>query len=137
MNLIRHASRFVVVGVINTGVYYGVYLLLNQILPYLAAHLLALGIAMVVAFFLHTYWTFQAKPTWKKFAMFPLTNLTNYLVQTFGLAFLVETIHVSEELAPLVASLVAIPITFLLSRRILVERPPAVVVAEALSEDEA
>ena len=123
MTLIKHASRFVVVGVINTGVYYGAYLLLNLVLPYLAAHLLAIFVAMVIAFFLHTYWTFQTKPTWKKFAMFPLTNLSNYLIQTFGLALFVETFHLSEEIAPLVAAVVAIPVTFVLSRMLLVDKP--------------
>ena len=59
-------------------------------MPYIAAHLLATGLAMVGSFFMNTYWTFQTKPTWKKFAIFPLTNLTNYVVQTVVLAALVE-----------------------------------------------
>ncbi len=130
MSIIRHAAKFTVVGFINTGVYYGFYLLMRMVMPYLAAHILATAIAMVGSFFLNTYWTFRTKPTWKKFAIFPLTNLTNYVVQTVGLVALVEWASMDEGIAPLVAAVVAIPITFLLSRRILLERDPKERIAE-------
>ncbi len=135
--MLRHLSRFVVVGLINTGVYYGVYLLLNTFLPYLAAHLLAILVAMIGSFFLNTYWTFQTKPTWKKFAIFPLTNLTNYVIQTFGVVLFVETLHMNEQIAPLVAAVAAIPVTFVLSRKILMEKPPEERIAAVMHEDEA
>lgn len=131
---IAHATRFTVVGFLNTGVYYGCYLLLHQVMPYLAAHILATGIAMVGSFFLNTYWTFRTKPTWKKFAVFPLVNLTNYVVQTVGLAVLVEFFAMDERIAPLVAAVAAIPVTFLLSRKILLERDPKERIAEAMEE---
>lgn len=133
--MIRHISRFVVVGVINTGVYYGCYLLLNMVVPYLAAHLMAIAIAMVGSFFMNTYWTFQTRPTWKKFAIFPLTNLTNYVVQTFGVILFVEAFGWSEQVSPLAAAVVAIPITFLLSRKILMEKPPEERIAAVMHED--
>lgn len=135
MSIIRHASRFAVVGFINTGVYYGFYLLLRMVVPYLAAHLIATGIAMVGSFFLNTYWTFQTKPTWKKFAIFPLTNLTNYVVSTVGVVLLVEFARMDERIAPLVAAVVAIPVTFFLSRKILLERDPRERIAEVMVEE--
>ncbi len=70
----RHILRFGVVGVVNTGVYYALYLVFNTVMPYLAAHLLAIAISMVGSFFLNCYWTFRTRPTWRKFALFPLTN---------------------------------------------------------------
>jgi putative flippase GtrA len=117
--MLRHVSRFAVVGVINTAVYYGLYLLLRLLMPYLAAHLLAIFIAMVGSFFLNCYWTFQTRPTWRKFAAFPLTNATNYVLTTVGVVVLVEWFGVDERIAPILAALAAIPVTFLLSRRIL------------------
>ena len=134
--LIQHATRFTIVGFINTGVYYCFYLLLRLVMPYLAAHIVATLIAMVGSFFMNTYWTFQTKPTWKKFAIFPLTNLTNYVVQTVGLAALVEFAHMDQRIAPLVAAVVAIPITFGLSRKILLERDPKQRIAEVMEADE-
>ncbi len=117
--MLRHAARFAVVGAVNTGVYYGAYLLLRTLLPYLAAHLVAIVIAMVGSFFLNCCWTFRTRPTWRKFAVWPLTNATNYLVTTIGVVVLVEWFRADERTAPLVAAVAAVPVTFLLSRRVL------------------
>lgn len=117
--MMRHIVRFGVVGVVNTGVYYGLYLAFNTVMPYLAAHLLAICISMVGSFFLNCYWTFRTQPTWRKFLLFPLTNATNYIVTTVGMIVLVSAFHVDDRIAPLIAAVAAIPITFVLSRRIL------------------
>ena len=121
---LRHAIRFAVVGVVNTGVYYGTYLLLSLVTHYLVAHLGAILVAMVGSFFLNCYWTFRIRPTWRKFALFPLTNATNYVMTTVGVVVLVEWLGLDERIAPLIAAAAAIPLTFLLSRRLLTGRPP-------------
>ena len=133
-SLLKHASKFTVVGFINTGVYYAIYLALQLVMPYLVAHLLATAVAMVGSFFLNTYWTFRTKPTWRKFAIFPLTNLTNYVVQTVGVVVLVEFAAMDVRIAPLVAAVFAIPVTFFLSRRILLERDQKQRIAEVMQE---
>jgi putative flippase GtrA len=122
--MLRHAGRFFVVGVVNTGVYYGTYLLLRPLVGYLAAHLVGLAVAMVGSFFLNCLWTFRIRPTWRKFAMFPLTNATNYVITTVGVVVLVQGIGVDEVVAPLIAAAAAVPVTFLLSRRVLLGRSP-------------
>lgn len=119
VSVLRHINRFAIVGGINTVVYYALYLFLHNFLPYLAAHLCAIFIAMTGSFFLNCYWTFQIQPTWRKFALFPLTNLTNYIMTTVGVVIFVEWFGIDERVAPLVAALAAIPVTFVLSRRIL------------------
>ena len=129
--MLRHAGRFVVVGVLNTGVYYGTYLLLRPLIGYLAAHLVGMVVAMVGSFFLNCLWTFRTRPTWRKFAIFPLTNATNYVMTTVGVVLLVQWARVDEVVAPLIAAAAAVPVTFLLSRRVLLGRrrddgPPAV-----------
>ncbi|MCU7531840.1 GtrA family protein [Prescottella equi] len=123
----RHILRFGVVGVVNTGVYYALYLVFNTVMPYLAAHLLAIAISMVGSFFLNCYWTFRTRPTWRKFALFPLTNATNYIVTTVGMVLLVTFLGVDDRIAPLIAAVAAIPVTFLLSRRILTHQPASTV----------
>ena len=121
--MLRHLSRFAVVGVINTGVYYACYLLVRTIAPYLVAHLVALAVGMVVSFLLNCYWTFRTRPTWRKFLVFPLTNATNSVLMTVGVIVLVEWLHVGQRIAPLIAAVAAIPVTFVLSRWVLVGRP--------------
>jgi putative flippase GtrA len=121
-------GKFAFVGVINTGTFYAVYLLLHARLPYYPAFLIAFLVSMVGSFFLNTYITYRTRPTWRKFLLFPLTNLTNFVVTSVGVFVLVEWFGVGERIAPLLAAAVAIPVTFVVSRRILThsdERAPA------------
>jgi putative flippase GtrA len=116
--------RFAVVGVVNTGVYYGVYLLLRALMPYVVATVAALAVAMVGSFFLSCYWTFRTRPTWRKFALFPLGNVSSYAMTTLGVVVLVEWVGLDDRLAPLLAAVAALPVTFLLSRWILTNSRP-------------
>ncbi|HJQ45121.1 MAG TPA: GtrA family protein [Amycolatopsis sp.] len=119
--------RFGLVGVLNTGTYYVLYLLFTQVLPYLAAHVCAFGISMVGSYFLNCYFTFRTRPTLKKFLLFPLSNATNFVVQSVGLYVLVSLLHVNHVVAPLLAAAVAIPITFVVAKLVLLgpDREPA------------
>ncbi|MBY4131326.1 GtrA family protein [Rhodococcus fascians] len=121
---LRHLTRFAIVGVANTSVYYGSYLVLRLVVPYLAAHLIAIVIAMIGSFFLNCYWTFKTPPTLRKFILFPLGNLTNYVITTVGVVVLVSGFNMDERVAPLVAAVAAIPFTFVLSKKILMREHP-------------
>jgi len=120
-------GRFAVVGVLNTGTFYALYLLLHTWLPYYPAYVIAFLASMVGSFFLNTHITYRTRPTWRKFLLFPLTNLTNFVVTSVGVFLLVEWWGVGERIAPLLAAAAAIPVTFLLSRRILTHRDAAAV----------
>jgi len=125
--------RFGLVGVVNTGVYYGLYLLFNLVLPYLAAHVLAFCLATVGSFFLSCYFTFRTKPTWRKFLLFPLSIAPNFVFTTGGLYALVTWVGLHERIAPLVAAVAAIPVTFLVAQFILVDRANRPVESELTS----
>ncbi|MGE7390667.1 GtrA family protein [Streptomyces sp. NPDC004126] len=112
--------RFALVGGVNTGTFFGIYLLLHPWMPYFAAYTLAFVLSMIGSFFMNTYFTYRTRPTWKKFLLFPLTNVTNYVIQSAGLYALVSWAGMDTRIAPLVAAVVAIPFTFLLSRKILI-----------------
>ncbi|MEV7522561.1 GtrA family protein [Streptomyces sp. NPDC091371] len=122
--------RFALVGGVNTGTFFGIYLLLHPWMPYFAAYSLAFVLAMVGSFFMNTYFTYRTRPTWKKFLLFPLTNVTNYVIQSVGLYALVAWAGMDTRIAPLVAAVVAIPFTFVISRKILVQGPAAARAAE-------
>lgn len=114
--------RFGLVGVVNTAVYYGLYLLFKLVVPYLVAHVLAFCLAMVGSYFLSCYFTFRTKPTWRKFLLFPLSNATNFVISTVGLYVLVAWAHLNQQVAPLVAAAAAIPFTFVVAQFVLVDR---------------
>ncbi|MFV5991499.1 GtrA family protein [Streptomyces sp. NPDC056231] len=118
--------RFALVGVVNTGTYYGCYLALLTRLPYLAAHVIAFASSMIGSFLLNSYFTYRTRPTWRKFLLFPLTNAANFTVTTGGVWLLVDLAGFSSRYAPLVAAVAAIPITFVVSRAIMLRPEPAV-----------
>ncbi|MDQ1010323.1 putative flippase GtrA [Streptomyces sp. V4I23] len=111
--------RFALVGAVNTGTYYGLYLVLLTWLPYVAAHVVAFLLSMVGSFFLTSYFTYRTRPTWRKFLLFPLTNAANFVVTTSGVYLLVDVLHFGSRYAPLIAAAAAIPATFVVSRTIM------------------
>ncbi|MBM7701313.1 GtrA family protein [Metabacillus iocasae] len=113
--------KFIIVGFFNTFHYYVWYLLFTELwsIHYLIGHWFAFLISMVGSFYLNTYFTYRSKPSWKKFFQFPLTYVVNISVSTSALYVLTEWLHIDNKLAPLLASGIAIPFTFLISRKIL------------------
>jgi putative flippase GtrA len=114
--------RFALVGVLNTATYYGLYLFFGLFLPYLVAHAIAFVLSMIGSFFLNCYFTFRTKPTWRKFILFPLSNVTNFVVTSVGLYVLVQFFGIHQRIAPLLAASVAIPVTFLVAQLVLAGR---------------
>ncbi|WP_078490584.1 GtrA family protein [Streptomyces scopuliridis] len=116
--------RFALVGAANTGTYYAFYLLLLTRLPYVAAHVAASVLSMIGSFFLNSWFTYRTRPTWRKFLLFPLTNAANFVITTVGVYVLVDVLHFGSRYAPLIAAAGAIPITFVVSRAIMLRPDP-------------
>lgn len=114
-------TRFVVVGVINTLTYYSIYLVLHNLfsLPYMAAHLIGFFISLNISFFLNCYVTYKIKPTLKKYLYFPLTQVVNISVSTFLVFVFVEWLQLDSNIAPFAAVIFTVPITFVISSKIL------------------
>lgn len=110
---------FVVIGVINTLVYNGLYLLGLLIMPYMVSNIVSYIISMTVSFFLNCKYNFKVKPTLKKYCLFPLTGLATFICQTGGLFVLVDLVGWDKRICGFIASLIAIPITFVLMKYIL------------------
>jgi putative flippase GtrA len=129
--------RFALVGAVNTGTYYGMYLVLLTWLPYVAAHVVAFLLSMVGSFFLTSYFTYRTRPTWRKFLLFPLTNVANFVVTTSGVYLLVDVLEFGSRYAPLIAAAAAIPVTFVVSRTIMLRPDRSASPEEPLPESAA
>ncbi len=114
-------TRFVFVGVVNTLSYYSIYLFLHNVLewPYMVSHLIGFLISLNISFFLNTYVTYKVKPTLKKYLYFPLTQLVNISVSTLLIFLFVEFLHLNSNIAPFAAVIFTIPVTFIISGKIL------------------
>lgn len=107
--------RYGLVGLVNAATYYAVYLLAQPRAGYLVAHAVGLGVAMVVSFLLNCRFTFRVRPTWTRFLLYPASQTVNILATTVGVVALVHG-GVDERLAPLVAAVLAMPLSFLAAR---------------------
>lgn len=114
--------KFGMVGGINTAVSYGVYLILLVVLPYLVAHVLAWVVGVVVSYFLNARFTYGVARSWRSFALFPLSSLPNIILSSAGVLVMVEVLGWSQVIAPLIATVLAVPIAYLVAKRILVRR---------------
>ncbi|MEL3970801.1 GtrA family protein [Rossellomorea oryzaecorticis] len=115
--------KFVIVGFINTFNYYILYLLFFHLLDwhYMAAHIISFVISMVGSFYLNSYFTYRTKPTFRKFIQFPMTYVVNILISTLAMWVFVDLLALSENVAPLLSSALAIPFTFVISKIILTQ----------------
>ncbi|MBD7908152.1 GtrA family protein [Sporosarcina gallistercoris] len=118
---VREFITFAIVGVINTATYYGFYLagLKGLGLAYMISHFSAVILSMIISFFLNSYVTYKVKPTLKKFLMYPLTQLVNIAVTAVLLYILVDGLHVNSSIAPLAALIVTVPVTFVVTGKVL------------------
>ncbi|MGM0896275.1 MAG: GtrA family protein [Bacillota bacterium] len=124
MNLKRlntEFTRFVFVGVVNTLSYYSIYLFLHNVLDwaYMLSHIIGFLISLNISFFLNTYVTYRVKPTLKKYLYFPLTQVVNMSVSTVLIFIFVEFLHINSNIAPFAAVIFTIPVTFIVSGKIL------------------
>ena len=113
--------KFIVVGILNTINYYILYMIFKEALQlnYMTAHLLGFFISMIGSFYMNSYFTYRIRPTLKKFLKFPLTYVVNILGSTLAIYILVQLLSISDNIAPIIATIIAIPFTFVISKIIL------------------
>lgn len=120
----RSAVRFVLVGAIGTGLQYGIYYLLLGVFqtkwPEVAlltsiAFTAGYVIAMVMNYFLTSFYTFKKTPSWKNAGGFILGRTLNYGIQLLFLNVMIW-LHLSEEWAGIVAIMLAGVINYFVIR---------------------
>lgn len=108
--------RYVLAGVANTGLSYGLILLLLAWLPYQAAFAIAYIVGIGTQFLLHTYFVFRVPPTVVRLSGYPVIHLLLYGIGAMLLHTLVESLGISVSLAALVVIIALIPMGFILTR---------------------
>lgn len=107
--------RFVIVGIIATGIHYGVYYLLEQIINVNVAYTIGYVVSWCVNLYLTSRFTFKSPLSFKKGVGFALSHLVNYLLHMLFLNLFLAS-GLSNEIAPLFVFVIVIPINFLLVR---------------------
>ncbi len=115
----REFYRFVFWGGVNTLTGYFVYVFLLLFLPYLIAYSLAFSLSVFVSYVLNSKFVFHQELELRKAIKYPLVYVNQYVLGAVSLYLLVHFLGISKLVAPLFVIVLTIPVTFLLSRRIL------------------
>lgn len=118
---IKEFLRYTVVGCINTLIYYISYLVFMNIFnfSYRISFVAGYVISIIFSYFLNTYFTYKEKPSLKKFLIFPLTYIPNFIIQYIGMILLVDHFNMNRKLAPIITAIVSTPITFFVMRYVI------------------
>lgn len=111
----REVIRFIIVGIIATGIHYGIYLLLNRFILVGLAYTIGYVISFICNFYLTRIFTFKSKATIKKSIGFIFCHLINYILHLFFLTFFIW-VGIEKNYAPIPVYIIVIPINFLLVR---------------------
>ena len=115
--LSREFLRFCIVGLLATGIHYGVYLLLIQWMNTNLAYSIAYIISLACNLLLTASFTFKANVTVKRTAGFVASHGVNYLLHIAFLNLFLF-LGVAEKWAPIPVFCLVFPINFILVRTV-------------------
>ena len=114
--------RFLISGGVNTAATYAVYLVLLGVMGYKLAYTVAYVFGIALAFVINRLFVFQTHRGWRSMVLFPFVYLAQYLVSLAVIWAWVERLHLPKQVAPLIAIVITIPLTFVLSRLVFLRR---------------
>ena len=101
---------------------YAIYIFLLLMLPYMPAYVISYATGIVFSYFINTHFVFRQRFSWKSFFQFPLVYAAQLVINLFVLWLAVDRFDMKQELAPLIAIVISIPVTYLMSRAIIKKR---------------
>lgn len=123
MKFINHPFfRFLFVGGFNTLFTYVLFVALLLVFAYPVAYTVSYISGIVTSYILVSRIVFRQRLAWRKGFQYPVVYIVQYVLGLIVITVLVEWANLDPRLASLVNIIVLIPVTFLLSRFILVGR---------------
>lgn len=111
--------RFIVGGGINTGFTYLLYLLINRVANYHTAYLIAYVAGIIFSYWFNAQFVFKVALSLRGLFAYPLVYLIQYLLSAFFLGISIEKLGIKETFAPLIVTILMIPLTYLMSMAVL------------------
>jgi putative flippase GtrA len=112
---LNEVVRFFIVGLIATGLHYGIYLILMRYIAVNLAYSTGYLISFLANYFLSAHFTFESKVSIKKGIGFGISHLINYSLHLLFLNVFLS-FQISKSIAPIPVFLLVIPINFFLVR---------------------
>lgn len=114
-----HFIRFLIAGCINSATTYVAFVLLTPLIGHLAAYTLVYLAGIAFAYYLNTSFVFRAAASWRTALPFPMIYGVQYVWGLLLLFLLVDLLKWQASRAILIVIVTSVPLTFLLTRRLL------------------
>lgn len=112
--------KFLVGGVLNTALTYIVYFLMFVISGnYVVSYVISFAFGIVFTSFFNINHVFDSENSVKYYIVYSLYYISYFLCNMSMISILIEMFEVNELLAPIFVMIVAVPINFVISRKIL------------------
>lgn len=121
--ILRQGARFLVIGGFNTSVTFGTYCLLVFWLHPQVAWSIVFCIGLGLGFYLHTRVVFEGRLGHRKAIAYTLLQLALYGLSSTVIHLAIIKLGVGPRIAGAIAIVINVPISFLLSRRVLSDAP--------------
>lgn len=112
-------ARYVAVGIANTLLTYGLFVIAVRLMPYQWAYTGVYMLGIVTSYVLQALLVFRQPLKWRKAIRYPIVYVVQYVLGLLLLSLLVDGLYTAPEIASLLNIMLAIPISFLLSRHII------------------
>jgi putative flippase GtrA len=112
-------GRFMLVGGFNTLATYLIYVGLVLFLAYPIAYTATWVLGVFLSYYLNARFVFRTKLSLAAALQYPLVYVAQYFIGLTLLYVLVELAHISKFVAPIIIVFVSVPLTYVLSRRVI------------------
>ena len=113
--------RFVLAGGANTILSYAVYATLLGVCGYKVAYSVSYVFGIVSSYSLNAWFVFKVPASWRAALRYPVVYIAQYFCGLTVLYLLVEVAGMSRWSAPLIVVVISVPVTFALSRYVIVK----------------
>ena len=111
--------RFLLAGSANTVFSYIIYLALSIVMGYQLAYLIAFIFGVIFSYWLNARMVFNAALSWQGLLAFPLVYIVQYAVSAASLELFVSYLNFSYVIAPLIVTILMIPMSYFMSKFII------------------
>jgi len=115
----REFIKFIIAGIINTVLSYLLYLILLLYLTYQISYVVSFILGILISYYINSKFVFNEQLSIKKLLSFPVVYVVQLLLNYLFLYVFIEILSISSKLAPLLVTIISLPVTFLLSRFVL------------------
>lgn len=117
-------QKFIVGGLINTVIGYSGYLLLLMLSSsYSLSYIGSFIIGILCSYLVNSIFVFRTPLSLKKLLSFPIVYMVQLVLGYLLLYLFIDRLQINEVIAPLIVTAITVPVTFLLSKRIIKGKP--------------